>query len=223
MKKGFIYGLIGLIAVSVAGLVIFMFTIDSIVKSGIEDIGSEMTGTSVTVSGVSISPFSGKGTISGFRVANPEGYSRDFAVEVEQFSIELDLMTLFSDEVIIREILIQSPLIYVEQKLPENNIKEILDHINSVEPFEASDSEMVIEHFLLQNGSVALYTEVGGERSAEVEISEIELNDLGRGGGQQAVEDVIREIAEEVGEKALRAAVQSGGEQIRDAIRDLFN
>lgn len=182
-----------------------------------------MTGTSVTVSGVSISPFSGKGTISGFRVANPEGYSRDFAVEVEQFSIELDLMTLFSDEVIIREILIQSPLIYVEQKLPENNIKEILDHINSVEPFEASDSEMVIEHFLLQNGSVALYTEVGGERSAEVEISEIELNDLGRGGGQQAVEDVIREIAEEVGEKALRAAVQSGGEQIRDAIRDLFN
>lgn len=32
MKKGFIYGLIGLIAVSVAGLVIFMFTIDSIVK-----------------------------------------------------------------------------------------------------------------------------------------------------------------------------------------------
>ena len=223
MKKGFTYGLIGLVAVSVVGLVIFMFTIDSIVKSGIQDIGSEMTGTAVTVSGVSISPFSGKGTISGFRVANPEGYSRDFAVEIDQFSIELDLMTLFTDEVVIRVLLVDSPLISVEQKLPENNIKDILDHINSMESFEASDSEMVIEHFMLRNGRAALYTEVGGERSAEVEISEIELNDLGRGGGQQAVEDVIREIAEEVAERALRAAVRSGGEQIRDAIRDLFD
>jgi len=106
MKKGFIYGLIGLLAVSVVGLVIFMFTIDSIVKSSIQYIGSEMTGTAVTVSGVSISPFSGKGTISGFRVANPEGYSRDFAVEIDQFSIELDLMTLFTDEVVIRELLV---------------------------------------------------------------------------------------------------------------------
>lgn len=223
MKKGIIYGLLGLVTFSVLGFAIFVFTIDSIVKSSIQDIGSEITGTSVTVSGVTISPFSGKGTVSGFRVANPEGYSREFAMEVDEFSIELDLMTLFTDEVVVKELLIQSPLISVEQKLPDNNIKDILDHIRGMESFETSDSEMVIDHFMLRNGRAALYTEVGGERSAEVEISEFELNDLGRGGGQQAVEDIIREIAEEVGERALQAAIQSGGEQIRDAIRDFFN
>lgn len=223
MAKGLKYGLIGFIVIVIVGLVALTLSIDSIVKSSIEDIGSEMTGTPVTVEGVSISPFSGQGTISGFRVANPEGYEEEHAVEIDDFSIELNIMSLFSDEIIIHDITILSPMIYVEQQLPENNIQEIINHINSIETNETTYADMVIEHFLLENGSVDLYTEVGGERSASVEIETIELNDLGRGGGQQAVEDVVKEIAREVGERALRAAVESGGEQIRDALRDLFN
>jgi uncharacterized protein involved in outer membrane biogenesis len=223
MKKSLKFGIIGILGLIVIGFIVLTLTIDSIVQSGIEEIGSEMTGTQVTVSGVSISPFSGKGTISGFRVANPEGFSGDYSVEIDDFSIELDIYTLFSDVIIVRDITMISPSIRVEQKMPENNIKAIMDHINSIDSGEASESEMVIEHFLLENGRVDLYTEIGGERSAQVEIETIELNDLGRGGGRQAVEDVVREIADEVGEKVLRAAVQSGGEQIRDAVRDLFN
>jgi hypothetical protein len=75
----------------------------------------------------------------------------------------------------------------------------------------------------MTGGTVDLYTEVGGERSARVETSSIELHDLGRGGGQQALEDVIKEIAEDIAEEAMRGAVRSGGEQIRDAIRKLFD
>lgn len=223
MAKGIKYGLIGLVGLIIIGFIAFTFMIDSVVKSSIEDIGTEMTGTQVTVSGVSISPFSGKGTISGFQVANPDGYEQDYAVEVDEFSIEVDVMTLLSDEVVVRNLTILTPYIYIEQQLPENNIKAILDHINTKESFETSDSEMVIEHFLLRDGRVDLYTEVGGERSARVEISLIEMKDLGRGGGRQAVEDIIRQIAEEVGEEVLRASIQSGGEQLRDAVRDLFN
>ncbi|REL24322.1 hypothetical protein DYD21_19135 [Rhodohalobacter sp. SW132] len=223
MGKIIKYGLIGLAAVLIMLFLILTFTIDSIIKSNIEEIGSELTGTAVTVDRVSISPFSGKGSIHGFRVANPDGYAQDYAFEVDDLHVELDVWSLFSDEVVIHELSVESPFIYVEQKLPDNNIQQILNHIGSKESFETSDSEMIIEHFLLKNGRVDLYTEVGGERSAEVEIAEIELNDLGRGGGRQAVEDIVRDIAEEVGERALRAAIESGGEQLRDAIRDLFN
>ncbi|CAN5233118.1 hypothetical protein BH23BAC3_BH23BAC3_06900 [soil metagenome] len=223
MSKVLKYSLIVILGVIVVGFVVLTFTLDSIVKSNIEEIGTEMTGTRVTVESVSISPFSGRGTISGFRVANPEGFAQDYAVEMDEFSIELDIWTLFSDEIIIRDITILAPFIYVEQQLPENNIQTILQNINRMDSFEASDSEMIVEHFLLQNGTVDLYTEVGGERSARVAIETIELHDLGRGGGQQAVEDIVQRIAEEVGERALRAALESGGEQLRDAIRDLFN
>lgn len=223
MSKGIKYGLIGFFGLMVVGLFAFTLMIDSMVKSSIEDIGSEMTGTEVSVSGVSVSLFSGKGTVRGFRVANPEGYGKEFAVEVDEFSIVLDVMSLFSDEILVHNITVLSPSIYVEQKLPENNIKTILDHMEGKDAFETSDSEMIIEKFLLQNGKVDLFTEVGGERSAQVEIETIEMTDLGRGGGRNAVENIVREIAEEVGEKALRAAVRSGGEQLRDAVRDIFN
>lgn len=221
MAKGLKYGLIGLIVIVIVGLVALTLSIDSIVKSSIEDIGSEMTGTPVTVDGVSISPFSGQGTISGFRVANPDGYSETYAVEIGELSIEMDVMSLFSDEIIVRQIRVLSPMIYVEQQLPENNIQEILNHVNSVDAYEASDSEMMIEHFVLQDGRVDLYTEVGGERSASVEIETVEMHDIGD--GRDAVENIIQRIADEVGERVLRAAVESGGEQIRDALRDLFN
>lgn len=217
------YSLIVFLAVIVIGFVMLTLALDSIVKSNIESIGSEMTGTAVTVESVSISPFSGKGSISGFRVANPEGYAQDYAIEMDEFSIEMDVWSLFSDEIIIRDITILAPFIYVEQRLPENNIREILQNVQQMDAFEASDSEMIIEHFLLENGTVDLYTEVGGERSARVEIETIELNDLGRGGGRAAVEDVVQRIAEEIAERALAAAIESGGEQLRDAIRDLFN
>lgn len=223
MSKVLKYSLIVILGVIIVGFIILTLFLDSIVKSNIEDIGTEMTGTGVTVESASISPFSGQGTISGFRVANPEGYAQDYAVSLDEFSIELDVWTLFSDEIIVRDITILEPFIYVEQQLPENNIQTILQHVNSMDSFEASDSEMIIEHFLLENGTVDLYTEVGGERSARVEIETIELHDLGRGGGEEAVEDIIQRIAEEVGERALRAAAESGGEQLRDAIRDLFN
>lgn len=222
MKKFFI--IVGsFLTILIILFLVAMLSINSMVKSGIEDIGTEMSGTAVTVDGVSISPFSGKGSITGFKVANPDEYQQDYVFQADDFSIELDPWSLFSDEIVVHEIIIATPSIYVEQKLPENNITAILQHIRNIADFETSDQEMVIEHFLLTDGTVDLYTEIGGERSARVEISTIELHDLGRGGGQQAIEGVIKEIAEEIAGEALRGAVQSGGEQIRDAIRSLFN
>lgn len=223
MAKTFKYLLFGALAFLLIAFIAISFTIDSIVKSGIEEIGTEMTGTQVSVGSVSISPFSGSGTISGFRVANPEGYSQDNAVNIDNFSIKLEPFTLFSDEIIINQINITDASVYVEQKLPENNIREIMDHINSVPDEEASDARLIIERFVLDNGTASLYTEVGGERSARVEISRIELQDLGRASGQQTAAAVIQQVAEEVAGESLRAAAGSGLEQLQDAIRDIFN
>lgn len=217
------FGLGGIVAILLIGFLVLTLTIDSIVKSGIESVGSEMTETSVTVDRVSISPFSGSGTISGFRVKNPEGFDREFALEINDFSIKMNIRSLFSNEIVVRNIEVVSPFIFVEQKMPENNLRIILSSINTKTSGETTDKSLVIEHFLMTNGRADLYTQVGGERSASVEIAEVELSDLGRGGGRQAVEDVVQEIAQSVVERSLRAAAQSGAEQIEDAIRNLFD
>jgi len=222
MKKLFIISG-SIITIFVILFLVLFLSINSIVKSGIEDIGTEMTGTAVTIEAVSISPFTGKGTIYGFRVSNPDGYQQDYAFQIDDFSITLKPLSLFSDEVIVQEIILTSPQMYVEQKLPGNNINTILRHIRNISAFETSDKGLIIEHFLMTGGTVDLYTEVGGEQSARAEISTVELHDLGRGGGQQALEEVIKEIAEDLAEEALKGALQSGGQLIRDALRSLFD
>ncbi|PKD44858.1 hypothetical protein [Rhodohalobacter barkolensis] len=223
MSKAIKFGLGGILAILLIGFLVLTLSVDSIVKSGIESVGSEMTGTAVTVERVSISPFSGSGTISGFRVENPEDFGEEYALEIDDFSIELNIRSLFSDEIVVHDIEVTSPSVYVEQKMPENNLRIIMDHIESTSSDEASEKALVIEHFIMTNGSADLYTEVGGERSARVEIAEIELNDIGRGGERQAVENVIREIADAIVDQSLRAAAQSGAEQIQDAIQDFLN
>lgn len=223
MKKGLKIGLIGFIVILVAGIWILSMSIDSIVKSGLEKTGSEMTGTRVMVDHVSISPFSGEGTISGFRVTNPEGYGTDHAIEIDDFYISLELLSLFSDEIRVREIRITGPSLYVEQQLPGNNLRTILNNIRESAEDQPAGTDMRIGRLLILDGSVDLYTEIGGERSARVEMSEIELHDIGTGDTDGAVEQVIVIIAEEITQQALQAAARSGTEQLRDAIRDVFN
>ncbi|NBC25713.1 MAG: hypothetical protein GVY08_02555 [Bacteroidetes bacterium] len=219
MKHGLKVGLIGILLLLLAGFGVLTLRVDSIVKSGIEHHGREMTGTPVTVSDVSISLFSGQGSIRGLRVANPENYSREYAVEADEIFIEMDLYSLASDTVVVRELRLLSPKIYIEQKLPENNLHDIITHMGSLDSDREAEKGMVIEQFLLQNGEAELFTAVGGERSVLLDISAIEVNDLGRGGARQA----ILEIAERVADEIQRETMNNSWEKVKDAVEDLFN
>lgn len=223
MNKFIKFTVAGIFALVIILFLTLMFRVNSIVKTSIEEIGTEMTGTAVTTDRVSISPFSGQGLIRGFKVANPEDYSRDYAVEMDDFYIDLDFFSLFSDEIKVDEIIITSPSLFVEQKLPANNINTILRNIQSVDAGETSEAELIIERFYLQDASVDLYTEIGGEREARFEISSIELRNPGGIDGRFAVEEVIKQIAGQIAREALRDAAQHGGQQLRDAIEDLFD
>ena len=224
MGKAFLFIAIGLVVLLVAGFLILTVLLDSIVKSNIERIGTEMTGTRVTTESVSISPFSGEGTIGGLRIANPVGYAQDFAMEVDNLFIRLDVRSLLSDEIVVREVRITSPVVYVEQKLPDNNLATIRSSIRAAASRgTSSDATLVIEQLFMETGTVNLYTRIGGERSERFEISSIELSGLGRGDQKEQVEDVVQQIAEEVVRRALQSAVQSGFDQLREVVRDLFN
>ncbi len=207
----------------VIGFVALTLIIDSLVKSGIEQVGSEMTGTNVTVERVSISPFSGKGTIHGFKVANPEDFEKEHLLIFESLEVSVNITSILSDEIIIEELIVKGPEIYVIQKLPENNLAMVMSNIQSVEANQTTEKTMVVNRFLMEKGAAELYTDIGGERTERVELDSIELNDLGKGGGRNAVENVIQDIAGQIAEKGLQAAARSGGEQLRDAIRNLFD
>ncbi len=231
MAKKMTYAAIALALLLGGGFLVITLTLDSIVQSNIEKIGSEMTGTRVTADEVSISLFSGQGTITGFRVANPDGFSTEHALVVDDFFIKMDILSLLSDEITINDVWVTGPAVYVEQKLTENNLQTILNTIKKAADRErdkdpdddpSPETGFVIGHFLVEDGSVNFYTTIGGEQSAWVNMSKIELYDLGRDNGKQAAGQVVVQIAEAVVEKSLRAAARSGTEQLKDAIQGIF-
>ncbi len=225
MRKTIKYSLIGFLTLLLIGFLILTFSLDYIVKSNIEEIGSEMTQTSVTVSGVSISLFSGEGTISGFRVANPEEFETEEAMSIDQFDIEIEVRSIFSNTIVVNDIIITQPQLSVEQQLPANNLKILMDNIQSSIPEGETEINLIVEHLVIEDGTVYLRTDVGGTEERTIKLPRIEETDIGT--EQYSVQQTIRELAEPVVERALRAALEGGLDQLqdkaRDAIKDLFD
>ena len=91
--------------VVVVGAIVYLVTsLDGIVKRQIEQHGSRLTGTRVSLEGVEIDLVAGSGTIRGLRVANPEGFSSGDAIRLQTIALAIDLGSLGSQPLRIEQI-----------------------------------------------------------------------------------------------------------------------
>lgn len=110
MKKRLI-GLGVLVVLIAVGVFVFLGNLNDIVRAAVEKVGSDMTQTNVSLSEVDIELTSGKGALRGFSVTNPKGFSDDDAFKFDEVAVTLDISTVRSDPVVIKEIVIQGPSI----------------------------------------------------------------------------------------------------------------
>lgn len=218
MKK-FLLITVALVAIL---FLIITFSLDRIVKSGIESFGSEMTGTPVRVESVSISPISGEGTISGFTIANPEDFEGESMLRIGELSISLDVMSLLSDEILIHEIIVRESGFYVEQTVGGNNVLQVMDNIDAMAESETSESTMVIERFYMENAEIYVGSTIGEDVEASYIIDSLEVRDIGREGDNRDTIQTIANLADKIADEVLSEAVKNGFERIRDAVRGLF-
>ncbi|NGP76248.1 hypothetical protein G3570_06365 [Balneolaceae bacterium YR4-1] len=227
MSKSLKYSITGIVGIVLLAFVVLTFSLDYIVQSGIESTGSKMLKTEVTVENVSISLFSGSGTIEGLRVRNPEGFDSDYAMVMQRFEITMDVGTLLADTLVINRILIDEPALSVIQKVPENNLRMLMKNMEQSSEEESSSSGgLVIELLLVRNGRVSVTPNVGGEQAAVVNMGDIELENLGKSGNTSAF-GVIRQITSRIINEALNSALSGQIEGLKnkakDAVKDLFN
>lgn len=212
--------LVALIAIVTIGALVLSFTIDGIVKSNIESTTSEMLNTSVTVDDVSISILDGNGTIDGITIHNPEGFSDNPAMQLKQISMSVSLSSLISDTVIVNEIRIQQPELYFEQKTSGNNFNALTKNISDT---SESDYNLIVDYLQVNDGHVTLTSDIGEERSAEAEFSQIEIEGIGRE-GNNTVEQTMRQILEPILQKALQEAVERGlKDKAKEKLQDLLD
>jgi hypothetical protein len=215
------------------------FYLDSIVKNGIEVVGSSVLGTAVTVDSVSLSPLSGQGSISGLRVENPEGFDSQYAFELDSLLVSIDVNSVFTDIVEIESITIMQPIVTYETKITSDNIRTLLDNLSegdavSADPEAVDDSgrQIIIREFRMVDSQLNFVSSIV---SAPITLADIGIRDIGADGGSSSAANAVRVVLQELLGSILRAdlpsldglresvegRIQDGTQQLEEAVEDL--
>ena len=190
--------------------------LDKIVAGVIEDVGSDVLKTSVSVSGVEIDLKGAKAGIAGMAIANPKGYSRANLFELEGISVDLDIKTVTQDVLVIKAIYIQNPKILFEGNASGGStMQTLLDNIES----GASDGDvaaggeamkMIIDRFEFSGGLVKASSEMKPGEVMDIKLPAIKMSGIGRAQGGVTADVVAEKIGKELVSEIISAAAKAG-------------
>jgi len=207
MKK-LLIGFGVLVILIAVGVFVFLGNLNEIVRAAVEKVGSDMTQTNVSLSEVDIELTSGKGALRDFSVTNPKGFSDDDAFKFDEVAVTLDISTVRSDPVVIKEIVIQGPSIVYEFGDNGSNVDQLNKNVQSKggggEKSFGGDKKapnIIIENLYLRDGSVAVIAPLLNEKLS-VPLPTIHLTDISKEGKGATPE----EIADQVMSAVLKGA-----------------
>lgn len=198
----------------VAGGAWFLYrNLDSLVAGVIERQGSDATQTAVDVGSVSIDLQDGTAGISSLAIANPEGFSEQPAVTLQDFAIELDPLAVTSNPLVIELVRVDGARLLVEQDGARNNLKTILESVQRLaagtDEAQADGRKLVIERFELTGARATLVApQLDEER--EVRLPEIVLTDIGRATNGATSASLATQLLTPIINMALESAAEAG-------------
>ncbi len=219
MSKG-LKILAAFIVVLIGAFIVLNFTIDGIVKSNIEETGTELFQTEVDVGNVNISLFDGSGEIYGLSVANPEDFSDQPAIEMQEIRIKVDLISLLSDTILVENVNITNASLFFEQRGFGINLRQLNQNMDLTA--DEDDPAMIIDHLLVDGATVRVSSTIDRERTAEATLESFELSGIGRQ-GSNTMKQSMQQIMEPLIERAIQEAVSRGLlEQLENKVQDLL-
>lgn len=221
MKKVLIVVLVIVILIVVA-LVLLFSNLNSLVAKAIEKNGSNVTQTSVQVSGVDISLREGRGSIKGLTVASPQGFDARDAFSLDEIILDIDVQSLRGEPIVIDEIRITAPVINAEiTKTGASNIEKIRENVNAYTAGGSGQSDgqaklIRIKLFVFEQGRVEIDVSALGLENRTVELPEIRMSNVGGEAG--APPDEIAKII--LTEVAKNVSSEIAGSQLDRLIRE---
>jgi hypothetical protein len=222
MKKIIIRIVVALFLLLVIGVAVVFFSLNSIVKKGVETEGPRMTKVEVRLGAADISPFSGSGALSQLFVGNPDGYKTPFAIQMGSVKVGVKVGSVFSDTVVVDEINIQDPEITIEGTLDGNNLKTILDNLKGSDSAQSqaastpaapaatgakTSKKFIVKDLVLAGAKVHVNVSGFGKSVAQtVTIPDIHLQNIGNGDGGATPAQLAMQVLKPVLDEAVVAA-----------------
>lgn len=244
MKRKLVITAVVLLMV-IVGIAVYLYSsIDSIVEAAIEKHGSRVLGTRVGVGSVDISLKSGRGTIRGVAVANPDGFSSNHMFELGEITIDIDVRSLNRDPIVVDQVTISAPVVRAEMN--EQAATNIGTVKSTVEKYQSAsvprgrkedagfEKRVVIERFVFEEGVVSLDAAALGIEARDLKLPAVRLSNVG--GPQGDTPDAIAKtvsraflgaaakvVAEEAKGRATDKAKEKATDKAKKAIGDILN
>ena len=156
------------------------------VKVGIETAATKTLNVGVSLSNVDLSIMAGKLTLKNLLINNPPGYQHDKLLELKSAKIEVDVKSLLSDVVKIREIKLDGVNVVLEQRgISGNNLQDVIKTISrgqkDKDKPETSGKKLHIDVLEISNVTVKvkLLPVPGKADTITLKLSPIRMTDLG--------------------------------------------
>ncbi len=230
MKRVILIGVLVLVVAVAVGAYLLLSNLGSIIKAVVEKVGSDVTQVKVTLDQADVSITSGSGALRGLTVGNPAGFTSDSALKLGAISVALDLGSVQSDPIVIKEIVVQSPSVTYEFAGTGSNIETIRKNVQAyagggqTKPAsgEGAGRRLVIDDLYVRDGRIDVVADFLKGQPTRAALPTIHLKDIGRQGGKN-VGVTASEVAELVLDAIARNSTSSVGKLdvagIQDALR----
>ena len=172
----------GLILIILAVVAVNLF-VDYAVRVGIETAATKTLNVGVSVSNVDLSILGGKLALQNLLINNPPGYQHDKLLQLKNAEIEVDVKSLLSDVVNIKEIKLDGVNVVLEQRgISGNNLQDVIAAIHSgSKDDETSGKKLHIDNLEMSNVTVQmkLLPIPGKVDTVTLNLSPIRMTNLG--------------------------------------------
>jgi len=227
-----------LVALAIIAFFVVAFSLGSIVKTGVNKKGPEITQSKVELGSARVSPFSGQGTLSNLVVGNPAGWESDHAFSLGEIAIDVQPRSLMGDHVVVNSIVIDHPDIVYETRITSSNLQDLMKNIQQAagpggsktesNPKEGKPVKIEVKSFRLENAKI---TAIAGTSRATLDMPPLILENLGtKEGGltpQQLTIEVMKAVTAQAIQAGGKAALEKGlldkaGVKAGEGLRKLF-
>lgn len=217
--------LVLLVLVVLAGVGLFFFG-DQVLNKGIQKVVPQLTGTPVKLQEVSLSLFGGSGSITGFEIGNPPGFTTEKAISVAKTELSMVPSSIFGETIQINRIAINAPEIVLERANNTTNLQQIQKNIEAATgggaPTEPTPDKpassgpgkkLSIGEFVIENAAVTLS---GLGQTRKVTLPTIRLTELGTEEGGVPPAEIASEVMDAIMREVAKQATQLGMQFLQD-------
>ncbi len=222
---------IGVVVVVLLAVLAVFFFLDSIARSAIEEGATYALGVRTTLEKADVGVLSGRFSLAGLDVSNPEGFDAPNFLSLGAGTVEVSLGTLRSDTVELPLLALSDIDLALEKKSAGSNYGVIAQNLKRFESAdepqtpdpqkqEGPGKDFVIHEILITNVNVtAEMAATGGQlNQVRVPISEIRLENVGTGADQRVT---MGELSNIIMKAILAAIIANGADFPAELVNDL--